>query len=79
MAKTMDEQQETDMQIVGTCGNCGGPVKRAKPTDTGHCTRCGAFEKKDYGPVIPMEPAPWTVPKRGWGYPEVICFVGGDR
>lgn len=44
---------------IGTCSLCGGPVSvpainglpiKLKAT----CERCGAVEKEDYGPVIPM-------------------------
>lgn len=54
-------------QIIGTCSNCGGPVKM--PTmmvdPRPCCTRCGATPKGPaYGPVIPMNPSnsanrPW--------------------
>lgn len=49
------------MPIVGTCGNCGGPVQTPDmwggiipPTPT--CMRCGATAANQYGPVIPMAP-----------------------
>lgn len=50
--------------IVGTCGNCGGPVNvpdlwggviPPKPT----CGNCGAVAA-NYGPVIQMQPNPCT-------------------
>lgn len=47
------------MAIVGTCGNCGGPVQTPHmwgsvipPVPT--CTKCGARAINPYGPVIPM-------------------------
>lgn len=41
--------------IVGTCSICGGPVEGS---DIGEkrCCRCGAAERINYGPVIPMVP-----------------------
>ena len=49
--------------VVGTCGHCGGPVVKPdsymstmKPIP--QCKRCGATPKQDYGPRMPMNPAP---------------------
>lgn len=49
--------------IVGTCGNCGGPVSVPafwyginNPTPT--CCNCGSSAKEDFGPVLPMRPRP---------------------
>ncbi len=46
---------------VGTCGNCGGPVRvpyvwyaTIPPTPT--CAYCGATAKQDFGPALPMNP-----------------------
>lgn len=45
--------------VIGTCGNCGGPVslpvawygtQRATPT----CENCGAKAKVAHGPTLPM-------------------------
>ena len=54
-------------QICGTCSLCGGPVvlpiawwSVVPPQPT--CKECGAVAKTDYGPVIPMQPAPKWVP-----------------
>jgi hypothetical protein len=48
-------------RVVGTCGNCGGPVvvpiyfhSVVMPTPT--CRGCGATVKADYGPRLPMNP-----------------------
>lgn len=50
-------------QIVGTCGNCGGPVE--VPTvwhgiypPAPACRHCGATAKQDFGPRMPMNPSP---------------------
>ena len=49
--------------VIGTCGLCGGPV--TIPTiwhgvniPPATCKNCGATVKKDYGPILPMNPAP---------------------
>ena len=49
--------------IIGTCGNCGGPVEVPKawlgidpPVPT--CRSCGATLARLYGPVLPMMPRP---------------------
>lgn len=53
-------------QIVGTCGLCGGPVTLPRVwhgviPPAAACSDCGAYVKKDYGPVLPMSPpAQWT-------------------
>lgn len=48
-------------EIVGTCGNCGGPVtvpvvwhgiNPPRPT----CDQCGAHPVQSFGPVLPMAP-----------------------
>lgn len=50
----------TEEYTVGTCGNCGGPVRMpaiwhgVKPPPK-RCAWCGA-EARDFGPVIPMAP-----------------------
>lgn len=45
--------------LIGTCGNCGGPVEVPdiwmgiyRPTPT--CRVCGAVPERAFGPVIPM-------------------------
>ena len=50
-------------KIVGTCGNCGGPV--TLPTvwwsvipPVPRCRQCGATPKSSYGKTIPMNPFP---------------------
>jgi len=50
-------------KVVGTCGNCGGPVTvpavwhgTVPPVPT--CRNCRAVAKQDHGPVMPMEPSP---------------------
>lgn len=47
-------------QIIGTCGNCGGPVEAASLSiyPIAHCKKCGASRQNNYGPVIPMNPPP---------------------
>ena len=52
---------------VGTCGNCGGPVRvpaawyaTIPPTPT--CAHCGATAKANHGPVLPMEQPKRTPP-----------------
>lgn len=52
-------------QIVGTCGNCGGPVVMPtiwhsilKPPRI--CKNCGVHATEDYGPVLPMEKPKYT-------------------
>lgn len=49
----------TEMQTVGTCGKCGGPVMvpmfwggPVPPTPT--CGQCGARAASPYGQVMPM-------------------------
>jgi hypothetical protein len=49
--------------VVGTCGNCGGPVciprvwmSVIKPIPT--CERCGSQPQDSFGPTLPMKPAP---------------------
>lgn len=49
--------------IIGNCGLCGGPVTVPlvwyginRPPAT--CKNCGATVKEDYGPRLPMNPAP---------------------
>jgi hypothetical protein len=51
------------MPIVGTCGNCLGPVATPEiwggidpPVPT--CRRCGSTVANPYGPVMPMNPKP---------------------
>lgn len=51
------------MAIIGTCGNCGGPV--CVPDLWGglhppvpECARCGSIPANPHGPVMPMQPAP---------------------
>ena len=48
-------------RIIGTCSICGGPVcvptlwygvNPPSPT----CKKCGAVQRKSYGPVIDMDP-----------------------
>jgi len=48
-------------QIVGTCGLCEAPVVLPiawwgviPPVPT--CKNCGATERQDYGPTLPMNP-----------------------
>lgn len=48
---------------IGTCSLCGGAV--VVPTiywainpPTPRCKSCGAYAKKNYGPIIDMVPAP---------------------
>lgn len=45
---------KTKSKIVGTCSECNGPVRIVGGVKT--CGNCGTTERKDYGPVIPMEP-----------------------
>jgi hypothetical protein len=63
------------VHIVGTCGNCGGPVEIPQawfgiypPTPT--CRSCGATPKEAFGRRLPMNPSP----RRGSG--EFMCRVG---
>lgn len=48
------------MQIIGTCGKCGGAVTVPEcwaglmpPVPT--CNSCGAKKKNPYGEIVPME------------------------
>lgn len=56
-------------RIIGTCGNCGGPV--GVPTlwlgiypPTPQCLSCHAIPKEAHGKVLPMQPSP----DRGGGW-----------
>lgn len=56
--------------IIGTCGNCGGPVEvphawyaTIPPTPT--CRDCGATAKPSYGPTLPMDDA------KAFKFPEI--------
>ena len=40
--------------IIGTCGNCGGPVEAGGAFDAIKCLRCGAMAAGG-GPVIQMQ------------------------
>lgn len=44
--------------IIGTCGNCGGPVEipSMMVNPVPKCTKCGATPKNLFGPKIDMEP-----------------------
>lgn len=49
------------MPVVGTCGNCGGPVMTPELwggaiPPTPECAHCGATPQSSFGPVIPMTP-----------------------
>lgn len=51
--------------ICGTCSICGGAVAVVVPTyywsinpPTPQCKSCGAYAKKNFGPIIDMVPAP---------------------
>ena len=51
------------MVIVGTCGNCGGPVQipecwGGSTPPPKKCAHCGATAKPNFGPVLPMQPKP---------------------
>lgn len=54
------------MALIGTCGNCGGPVETPDAwlgilPPPAACQSCGSTPKKSYepyGPVLPMNPAP---------------------
>ena len=45
-------------QIIGTCGNCGGPVEfpmfMVNPVP--YCRSCRSMPVEAYGKVIPMKP-----------------------
>lgn len=51
----------TETKIIGTCSECHGPVMGINGVKT--CQRCGAVEKKDYGPIVPMEPTRPRMPR----------------
>lgn len=70
------------MAIIGTCGNCGGPVEvpdvwwgvyRPSPT----CRNCGAVPEKTFGPTIKMKPPQWKC-KYGQGKLEGKIRDGGS-
>lgn len=44
-------------QVIGTCGNCGGPVEMPSMMvdPVARCRVCGASPRDAYGPVIPMK------------------------
>jgi hypothetical protein len=57
------------MRVIGTCGNCGGPVMvpeiwSGTMPPTPACATCGARAKASHGPTIPMEPAPKRIATR---------------
>jgi hypothetical protein len=64
-------------EIIGTCSICGGPVK-THINGTKYCERCGAEEKCDYGPIIPMDPpyipAQYPLVK----YPKALPYMYGE-
>ena len=53
-----DERREQNdrERVVGTCGNCGGPVVDGREFIQPHCRHCGATPKRPL-PVIEMAPA----------------------
>ena len=71
----------SDEKIIGTCGNCGGPVVKPRISPSSpYCRDCGASVKRGYGPVIPMEPRPWRcrprLPYQDWPFDwfnDIIC------
>jgi hypothetical protein len=47
--------------IKGTCSECGGAVEvpefwGGKLPPLGTCVNCGAVERRNYGPTVPMKP-----------------------
>lgn len=55
------------MQVIGTCGACGGRVSvpavwSGMYPPTPQCQSCGRETANRYGPVIPMESAPKRQP-----------------
>lgn len=44
--------------IIGTCGNCGGPVVAGHPL--GRCLRCKAIPLEQFGPKIEMQQKEYT-------------------
>lgn len=55
-----------DGVIIGTCGDCGGPVTVPKIWSgvippTPQCAQCGAYAAKSYGPTIPMQDSEYRV------------------
>lgn len=50
-------------KIIGTCGNCGGPVTLPDTwmgiyPPSPSCDYCGSIPVNPYGKVIPMNPKP---------------------
>lgn len=70
----------SDKRVIGTCGNCGGPVEAyiflhyVGPMPPPKCHQCGAEPANAHGPVIPMkrtpspdDPSPYDLSRaRGW-------------
>lgn len=57
--------------IIGTCGNCGGPVIRETvgmpPSPRPYCKSCKAVPQEAYGPTIPMGSPPQQWDHSGTG------------
>lgn len=50
-------------KIIGTCGNCGGPVGfsdgwMSTEPEKPKCRSCGSIPKNVFGPTIEMDPKP---------------------
>lgn len=54
-------------QIIGTCGNCGGPVSIRDEISglTAACGLCGSTPIQTFGPVLAMNKAPERVKNIG--------------
>lgn len=57
------EEEMINGPVIGTCGNCGGPVSvpaiwHGVSRPTPRCERCHAAPQQSFGPILPMRSTP---------------------
>lgn len=65
--------------VIGTCGNCGGPVSYDDfsgymPPSSAWCQYCFAIPKAPWGPVLDMRNQPTTPPPPSKPAPENVLI-----